>query len=47
MNTVVFCSHPPLLSPKAISFIPCEAKTQKKEIMPYPRCGFGASLRCG
>ena len=30
MNTVVFCSHPPLLSPKAISFIPCGAKTQKK-----------------
>ena len=39
MNTVVFCSHPPLLSPKAISFIPCGAKTQKKETMPYPRCG--------
>ena len=30
MNTVVFCSHLPLLSPKAISFIPCGAKTQKK-----------------
>ena len=23
------------------------AKTQKKEIIPYPRCGFGACLRCG
>ena len=33
--------------PKTISFIPCGAKTQKKEIMPYPRCGFGAGLRCG
>ena len=22
------------------------AKTQKKEIIPYPRCGFGACLRC-
>mgnify|MGYP007016250850 FL=1 len=31
----------------AFTFIPSEAKTQKKEIMPYPRCGFGAGLRCG
>ena len=21
--------------------------SQKKEILPYPRCGFGACLRCG
>ena len=27
----------------AFTFIPSGAKTQKKEIMPYPRCGFGAS----
>ena len=33
--------------PRTIAFIPSEAKTQKKEIMPYPRCGFGACLRCG
>ena len=31
----------------AFTFIPSGAKTQKKEIMPYPRCGFGAGLRCG
>jgi len=30
-----------------IEFIPSGAKTQKKEILPYPRCGFGARLRCG
>ena len=30
-----------------IAFIPSGAKTQKKEIRPYPRCGFGACLRCG
>jgi len=28
-------------------FCPSGIKTQKKEIMPYPRCGFGACLRCG
>ena len=28
-------------------FPPFGAKTQKKETMPYPRCGFGAGLRCG
>ena len=38
---------PPFISPKTIKFIPSEAKTQKKEIIPYPRCGFGACLRCG
>ena len=37
---------PPFISPKTIKFIPSEAKTQKKEIIPYPRCGFGACLRC-
>ena len=26
---------------------PYPAKKQKKEIIPYPRCGFGACLRCG
>ena len=44
-------SHDPLssilVSPKTIAFIPSGAKTQKKEIIPYPRCGFGACLRCG
>ena len=29
------------------SFIPSGAKTQKKEKMTYPRCGFGACLKCG
>jgi len=38
---------PSSLSPKTIAFVPSGAKTQKKEIMPYPRCGFGACLRCG
>ena len=33
----------PLSLPKTIVFIPSRANTQKKEIMPYPRCGFGAS----
>jgi len=33
--------------PMTIEFIPSGAKTQKKEILPYPRCGFGARLRCG
>ena len=37
----------PLSLPKTIGFIPSGAKTQKKEILPYPRCGFGACLRCG
>ena len=37
----------PISFPKTIGFIPFGAKTQKKEIMPYPRCGFGAGLRCG
>ena len=37
----------PLSLPKTIAFIPSGAKTQKKEIIPYPRCGFGACLRCG
>jgi len=45
-QAVVFCFLP-LLSPKTIAFIPSGAKTQKKEIIPYPRCGFGACLRCG
>jgi hypothetical protein len=38
---------PSPLSPKTIAFVPSGAKTQKKEIIPYPRCGFGACLRCG
>ena len=42
-----FLSSSPSLSPKTIAFIPSGAKTQKKEILPYPRCGFGAYLRCG
>ena len=37
----------PISFPKTIVFIPSGAKTQKKEILPYPRCGFGACLRCG
>ena len=37
----------PLSLPDTIAFIPSGAKTQKKEILPYPRCGFGACLRCG
>ena len=40
-------SPSPSPSPKTIEFIPSGAKTQKKEIIPYPRCGFGACLRCG
>ena len=36
----------PSPSPKTIEFMPSGAKTQKKEIIPYPRCGFGACLRC-
>ena len=36
----------PLSLPNTIKFIPSGAKTQKKEIIPYPRCGFGACLRC-
>ena len=39
-------SPSPSLSSKTIAFIPSGAKTQKKEITPYPRCGFGACLRC-
>jgi len=31
--------------PKTIALIPSGAKTQKKEIILYPRCGFGACLR--
>ena len=38
---------PPYLPPKTITFIPSGANTQKKEIIPYPKCGFGACLRCG
>ena len=37
----------PLSLPDTIAFITSGAKTQKKEILPYPRCGFGACLRCG
>ena len=37
----------PLSLPNTIKFIPSGAKTQKKEIIPYPRCGFGACIRCG
>jgi len=37
----------PISFPKIIAFIPSGAKTQKKEILPYPRCGLGAYLRCG
>ena len=37
----------PLSLPDTIAFIPSGANTQKKEILPYPRCGFGACLRCG
>jgi len=37
----------PFSFPKTIVFIPSGAKAQKKEIIPYPRCGFGACLRCG
>ena len=37
----------PLSLPDTIAFIPSEVNTQKKEIIPYPRCGFGACLRCG
>jgi hypothetical protein len=40
-------TSPPLSFPKTIGFIPSGAKTQKKEILPYPICGFGACLRCG
>ena len=36
----------PLSLPNTIKFIPSGAKTQKKEIIPYPRCSFGACLRC-
>ena len=39
-------SPSPFISPKSIEFIPSGAKEQKKEIIPYPRCGFGACLRC-
>ena len=39
-------SPSPSPSPKTIEFIPSGAKEQKKEIIPYPRCGFGACLRC-
>ena len=39
-------SPTPSPSPKTIEFIPSGAKEQKKEIIPYPRCGFGACLRC-
>ena len=40
-------SPSPSPSPKTIEFIPSGANTQKKEIIPYPRCGFGACFRCG
>ena len=46
-SSSLLISPPPSLSPKTITFIPCGAKTQKKGTMPYPRCGFGACLRCG
>ena len=37
----------PLSLPDTMAFIPSGANTQKKEIIPYLRCGFGACLRCG
>ena len=40
-------SPSPISFPNTIAFVPSGAKTQKKEIIPYPRCGFGACLRCG
>ena len=40
-------TSPPSPSKRLLVFIPSGAKTQKKEILPYPRCGFGACLRCG
>ena len=44
-------SHNLLSPPPSLSKDYCihsrGAKTQKKEIIPYPRCGFGACLRCG
>ena len=46
ISSLLISPHPSL-SPKTITFIPCGAKTQKKETMPYPRCGFGVCLRCG
>ena len=44
---IIFCPLPPSLPQRLLAFIPSGAKTQKKEIIPYPRCGFGACLRCG
>ena len=38
-SSSLLISPPPSLSSKTITFIPCGAKTQKKETMPYPRCG--------
>ena len=40
-------TSPPSPSKRLLVFILSGAKTQKKEILPYPRCGFGACLRCG
>jgi len=40
MKTIAFWTIP--------SFSPIvDLDRQKKEILPYPRCGFGACLRCG
>jgi len=40
MKTIAFWTIP--------SFSPIvDLDSQKKEILPYPRCGFGACLRCG
>ena len=43
----VLLTSPPSLSHILLVSIPSGAKTQKKEIIPYLRCGFGACLRCG
>ena len=40
-------SPSPSLSQKLLYSFLLMPKHRKKEIMPYPRCGFGARLRCG
>ena len=50
MSCVIWCTSRSKIIRVSSSLLispPSGAKTQKKEILPYPRCGFGACLRCG
>ena len=50
MSCVIWCTSRSKIIRASSSLLlspPSGAKTQKKEILSYPRCGFGACLRCG